>query len=47
MKRENNYKQTKMIEIKLYSYKIIEVDKMREIDVFEKLEGVVELFKKI
>jgi hypothetical protein len=29
VKRENRYKQTKMIEIKLYIYKIIEMDKMR------------------
>jgi len=30
MKRENRYKQTKMPEIKLYIYKVIEMDKMRK-----------------
>ena len=29
MKRENGYKQTKMAEIKLYVYKVIEIDKTR------------------
>jgi len=29
MKIENRYKQTKMTEIKLYIYKVIEIDKMR------------------
>jgi len=29
VKRENRYKQTKMSDIKLYVYKIIEMDKMR------------------
>jgi S-ribosylhomocysteine lyase LuxS involved in autoinducer biosynthesis len=28
VKRENKYKQTKMTEIKLYIYKVIEMDKM-------------------
>jgi len=30
VKRENRYKQTKMNEIKLYIYKVIEMDKMME-----------------
>jgi len=47
MKRENRYKQTKMTGIKLYISKVIEMDKWGEIDMFEKLEGVFVLFKKI
>jgi len=29
MNRENRYKQTKMTKIKLYIYKVIEIDKMK------------------
>ena len=29
VKRENKYKQTKMTEVKLYIYKVIEMDKMK------------------
>jgi len=47
MKRENRYKQTKMTRIKLYIYKVIEMEKWGEIDVFEKLERLHVLFKKI
>jgi hypothetical protein len=47
VKRENKYEQTKMTDIKLYIYKVNEMDKMSGDRVFDKLEEVLVLFKKI